>query len=362
MALRSIRILDFRNYKEMTAGPFGAVNILVGRNGSGKTNFLESVYLLSDLDSFRGVGLSDLVRWKQDHFYVSGVFDEDTVEAGYSAEKKVVKMNGRPAVLKEIKRTNPVVVFLPEDIRFITGGPDEKRDYIDHCLSLLDEDYRESVQRYQKTLKQRNAHLKASYREASVWDRELVRHGSRMIEKRLQFIQSANRHVSEIYQELYGDKPEIKYFNTFKIEHSIERSFRLALTESAAVERQKKVTVIGPHRDNYEVQIPEAGKRTARAFASQGQRRCMAIALNLYVADQMRKKMKKSPILLIDDILLELDTERRAGILKKFMGFSQVFFTATDLELFKGIPDGSPVFEIKDGSMNRRTADEAVQG
>lgn len=353
MALQSIRIIDFRNYKELAAGPFGPVNVLVGRNGSGKTNFLEAIYLLSELESFREVGLHDLVRWKQKAFHASGVFDGDTVEAGYSSEKKIVRVNGRPSERREIRKKNPIAVFLPEDIRFVTGNPDDKREFIDRCLSLLDDNYRESLLRYHKTLKQRNAHLKASYREAPVWDRELVQHGSRVIEKRLQFIQAANRNVGELYCELYGDRPEIKYFNTFKIEQSVEKSFRSALADSAQAERQKKYTVIGPHRDNYEVQVPEAERRTAKSFASQGQRRCMAIALKLFVADLMRKKLRKSPILLIDDVLLELDAERRTGIFGKFMGFEQVFFTATDLALFRGLPEGSPVFAVKGGTVAR---------
>lgn len=358
MAIRSIRILNYRNYTETAAGPFARSNIVAGRNGSGKTNFLESIYLMSELESFRGVALSDLIRWKQDTFYVAGDWDGDRVEVGFSADKRAVKWNGRPAVQKDLKRKNPVVVFLPEDVRIVTGDPDEKRDFIDSGISHLDADYRESLLRYQKALKQRNAHLKFSQKDASVWDRELVKYGSRVIGKRLKFIQGANVRIGEIYFSCYGVKPEIKYFNTFKIEDSIEKSFAESLRESGPAERQKKYTVVGPHRDNYEVLIPQAEKRTARSYASQGQRRTMAIAFNIHLSELLEKELGRAPVLLIDDVLLELDRERRAKVLELFLSRGQAFFTATDPSLFRDIIGKSALFEVKDGMILPRTVQQ----
>jgi DNA replication and repair protein RecF len=350
MRLNAIKLLDFRNYKRLELEQFGNTNILIGKNGSGKTNFLEAVFMLSQVHSLRGVSLPDMITWNETSFYICGTIEENRVEIGYSPQKKVIKLNNNPADINSLVSMHPIVAYLPEDMAMIAGSPDSRRAFIDQALSALDSDYRFALLRYQRAVRQKNAQLKISVHDAKIWNEELVKYGSRIIEKRLKLIQKISPMIKNIYLELYDDEIEMKYLNTFKIERSIPDSFQLALEQSAGLEQIKRHTLVGPHRDNFEIRKTS---KEVRSFASQGQKRALALVLKWSLLEEYRNISGSRPILLLDDVLLELDQGRRLKFLKKIIGHYQTFFTATSTELLKMVEDKVDIYEINQGAINK---------
>jgi DNA replication and repair protein RecF len=350
MRLNAIKLLDFRNYKRLELEQFGDTNVLIGKNGSGKTNFLEAVFMLSQVHSLRGVSLPDLITWNETSFYICGMIEENKIEIGYSPQKKVIKLNNNPAEINDLISRHPIVAYLPEDMEMITGNPDSRRAFIDQALSALDSEYWFSLHRYQRAVKQKNAQLKISFPESRIWNEELVKYGSKIIEKRLKLIQKINPVVRNFYTELYEDEIELKYLNTFKIERSISDSFQLALEKSAPMEQIKRHTLIGPHRDNFEIRMTS---KEVKSFASQGQKRALALVLKWSLLEERRNLTGIQPILLLDDVLLELDQGRRTKFLEKIVPHYQTFFTATSMELLKMVREKVQLYEINQGTINK---------
>jgi DNA replication and repair protein RecF len=343
MGLNAIKILNFRNYERIELSPFGKFNVLVGINGSGKTNFLEAIFTLSQNKPFRKVSMEDLIEWGKPSFYIGGTFGTAKKEIGYSLQKKMLRQNN--------SLLSPVVVCLPDDITIVSGSPEERRAFMDRTIGLLDRDYAQALLLFQRVLRQRNAQLKISARDVHIWDEDFVKYGSLVIEKRLIFMQKIGRRVKDIYSEFYGDEVELKYFNTFKIEGGVRQSFVKALEENKTIESRRKVSMSGPHRDNFEIRKHD---KKSRVFASQGQTRLLALALKLSLLEDLaREPAGPAPILLLDDVLLELDEKSRTKFLEKTASF-QTFLTTTSLDLLKGFtgdPAGENIFFVDNGTI-----------
>jgi DNA replication and repair protein RecF len=350
MSLNRIRLLDFRNYTRAELDSIPRVCVLSGANGSGKTNFLEAVHILARLEPVRPVPLSELVRWGATAFHVDGELGGEKMEVGFSSQKKVVKRGGESVTIGEYKSLYPVIGFLPDDILVVNGSPEERRAYLDRALSSMDPEYAAALSRYNRTLRQRNAQLRVRPREASIWDAELAKNGSILIVRRIAFAQFLARELSERYRELYGEGVEVRYLNTFRIERSVEESFRVALEKGRVLEAEKRYTLAGPHRDNLEVLSGANGKGT-RSFASQGQRRVLSLFLQLCVAIAARKAGGISPILLLDDVLLEVDEARRKRFLAMLPADSQIFATVLDPSALCGAFSDARVLRVEGGKM-----------
>lgn len=346
MSFSAIRLLHFRNYQDVEIKSFGRTNLILGENGSGKTNLLEALFFLARLLPIRSINAAGLVQWNEAAFYLRGEIDGDIVETGFSPQRKMLKLNQKPITASEYALKNPSVAFLPDDITIVTGSPDERRDFIDSALGIMDQEYRIQHQRYQRALKQRNAQLKLNPKDAPIWDHELVQSGSRIIEKRLQWVQSTNLWLKKWYERYYNSDIGIRYFNTFRIEASVAASFQKALELSRPSEVLKRHTLVGPHRDNFEI---EQGDKAARTFASQGQRRGIALALKLSMAQSLETLYHKKPILLFDDVLLELDDVRRNKFLEEVTPNYQTFFTATGNTLFQPVLNDSLIISVSKG-------------
>jgi DNA replication and repair protein RecF len=346
MPLEKIKILRFRNHKEIEIEGVSATNLLIGENGSGKTNFLEAIFLLCRASPFRSVSFSDLIQWNENSFYIGGLIDNLQAEIGYSLEKKVLKINSKTVSFQEFTSNQNVLTFLPEDIFIASGSPEDRRGFIDKILSSLDSEYFFALQRYHQALKQRNSQLKLAPKDAFIWNEELIRWGSKLIEKRLTWTQLINKSIRPIYYDWYQQEIELKYLNTFKIENSIADSFAKTLEKTKIQEVYKKCTQTGPHRDNFEI-LSRA--KNSRFFASQGQKRAISLALKLCFLENSEKIFGGAPILLIDDVLLELDANRREKFLERIGENYQTFFTATSKELLPTIQRKARVFRVENG-------------
>lgn len=325
--IRNIRFNNFRNLENSTIPCMGQTTLVYGLNGSGKSNLLEVLFFLSYAQAMRPVQPAELIRWGEDHLFAGAEFPDHLIECGLRPGRKVIRHNQDRLKAGLLPRINPVVAFLPQDITIITGRPEDRRIFLDQSLMLSDPSYGEILRTYYRALRQRNAQFRIDPAQVSIWDQELIRWGSQLIEKRLLFVRSLNQELKEIYQLLYEEEVELRYLNTFKIEQDIQASFAAALRSKNRLEIQRSHTLVGPHRDNFLIQRQN---RHSKVFASQGQTRALSIALKLGTLFYTFRQLERRPLILLDDVLLEIDRKRRELFLDRIaQGFSLVF-TATE--------------------------------
>ncbi len=342
------RCRNFRNLTDMQIPVLGHATLVYGLNGSGKSNFLESLFFLSYSQAMRPVQPQDLIKWKQDHFYLAASFGEDRIECGFQAGKKVIRHNNDRVKASLLPRINPVVAFLPQDINIITGRPEDRRVFLDQSIVLSDPSYPDALRFYNRALRQRNAQFKQDPSQVSIWNQELIRWGSQVIEKRLLFVRSLNQELKSIYKLLYGEEIELRYLNTFRIEKDIPSSFQTALGLQAKLELLRGHTLVGPHRDNFLIQLEE---KSSKVFASQGQTRAMSIALKLGTLLYTYRQLEQSPLILLDDVLLEIDRDRRELFLEQIRDQFPLVFTATEKNAVTELLKADTTLHISEGSI-----------
>jgi DNA replication and repair protein RecF len=341
-----LRTLDFRNLIDAETNTHGKEVFLVGENGQGKTNFLEAVYVCSYASSFRGGGDSEVVREGESQSAVAARFAGsvllpaageqalyDQVRVTYEPRKKTVYLDGkRLEDRRDLLGVAPSIVFCHEDMEFVTGSPERRRWFFDQTLGLVDLAYLEDLRKYRRVLKTRNTLLKTGgdpYPGASIrpmldaLDPQLAFYGFKLMEKR----REAVRGFSEIFGSLYAQVTGLaglglRYVPSWKaltlediqggLEASRERDLASALTLS------------GPHRDRY---LFMQGDREFAGKASTGQRRLLALLLRVAQARRFSDLTDARPILLLDDVLLELDLEKRRKFLAALPEYAQAFFT-----------------------------------
>ncbi len=350
MYLKDLQVVNFRNYKhqELTFKP--GVFIVQGANGQGKSNLLESIYVLCFGKSYRTHREHDLVFWQSPYYYLKGlVFLEERlyqVEVGYemAKQRKVHKTNGRAGRHLSSELLFPVVFFVPEDLELVRRGPEERRKYMDMEIGQGDPLYAGYLQRYKKALFQKNRLLKTRRPGVSPdallrpWNEQIVYFGSRLIQRRGEFVRNWNRLAGEHYQRLFEHEPDLEIVyeslgctcqSLGKVE-TVEKIFWEELSRVEGKERERGFSLAGPHKDDM---IFLLNHRDARRFASHGQQRGIVIALKAAQV-QYYKEMGKKPLFLLDDIFSELDEIRREKCYTLFEEAGQVFLTITRKEKY----------------------------
>lgn len=358
MFLERLIIKNFRNLNELELNFDRMINIFVGENGAGKTNFLEAIYFLAILKSFRTNQDKQLVKFGEKRFFLnSKILKKDTaidINVLFDSNQKKVKVNNK-ILTKIIDLIGQLIVvaFTPEDLEIVKGSPAIRRRFIDIELSQVSPIYLYHLQRYLKILKHRNQTLSALKRNGTVdikeleaWDDQLVEVGSQIISKRKELISKLNPLVEEIYPQISAGKEKMK------IEYKpcvIEEKFREKLKERQKQEIQQEVTLVGPHRDDISFYINDV---EARYFASQGQQRTITICLKLAELQNIHLQTDEFPILLLDDVTSELDKNRRDSLLKFIGADNQIFITTTDLNgLDSAFVKKACLFNVKQGKV-----------
>jgi len=338
MLLSTLRPRGFRNLEDQRL-EFPAQGVaIVGDNGQGKTNLLESIYYLEIFRSFRGAPDEQLVRFGGDVFRVEAeVLDDDRTHAIAAAfarrgKRKKVTVDGAepPRVGDAIGRLG-AVVFSPSDVAIVAGGPGGRRRYLDIVLSLAEPAYLRALQRYRQALAQRNAMLRRGVSPALVaaWNAGLLDWGSRVIAARAAWLREQadafERHFARISG---GARGRITYDPSVDREggaeagadpeSAIRERFAEQLERLAEREARRGMTLAGPHRDEIVIhgEGPDGDWIDVRAFGSGGQQRTAAIALRMVEADSVRGVRGRDPILLLDDVFAELDPGRARRILE----------------------------------------------
>jgi DNA replication and repair protein RecF len=338
---RELRLRQFRNFDALDLALPAAGVALIGENGAGKTNLLEAVYYLEIFRSFRGAADAQLVRFGEDTFFVRARFAAEgapdrVVEAGYSTrgQKKRVAVDGvEPDRLGDGIGNVGAVIFSPSDVELIAGGPGERRRFLDIVLSLAVPGYLPALQRYRSALRQRNALLRQGAADAVIeaWHDGLVEAGAIVTLARAEWIAAQAEAFAARYAAIAGGttgtmrfRPSIPAFDGGALHADalpdrahVADAFAGELRRVAARERERGMTIAGPHRDDVLFAMQTAdGPVDLREYGSGGQRRTAAIALRLVEAGALRATRGGDPILLLDDVFAELDEARAQRILE----------------------------------------------
>jgi len=347
------------------------LNVFVGPNGAGKSNLLEAVSILCTSQSHRGADAKHLFQTGKDEMLLRGKFDDPTEPEEMEVRQKAGRprqfvLNGRPQKrLRDWLGRTPLVSFSPDDLDLVKGEPSIRRRALNAVLCQVDPDYLESLQRYNKILAERNAALRqvaeGENREiVEPWTTSLLQEGVFLTLARRAFIAPFADGVRRRHAAL-ASKPEtvgLSYRPSFLLPsedaEAVTAANRRRLTELREAEIAVGSTLVGPHRDDLDISLDGS---PARDYASQGQQRTLSLAVKLAEGDFLQEKLGRAPVSLFDDVLSELDPDRKENLVSALSRHSQSLVSLTSLAEADGLLDRQPqIFDVADGAVRARTA------
>ena len=369
--VRAARLVNFRNYADATALFSPGLNIVVGDNAQGKTNLLEAISFATIGSSPRTPNDSEVVRWGADFTRVEmrvsldaaladDPSEERKVAVGYApGQKKRLMVDGAPAVSLASYAAGGTgvraVTFFPDDIRIVKGAPSDRREFLDNLLSSLRPSYARAVAEYAKAVQQRNQLLRrirdgfSSEKTLSTWDRKVMDLGSEVLRGREAATEPLNALFGSAVRALYGpEKAALDYSYSAPLDGYAE-----ALTEARGADIERGTTSVGPHRDDFAVLF---GGVSMTTYGSQGQQRLSTLALKFAAREYLRGETGQDPVLLFDDVMSELDEERRGYLSGYFLESTQAVITTTNLEYFgEEVLERARVVHISGGALTGAT-------
>ncbi len=333
MTVKRLAVENFRPYEKAELCPAPGVTLLYGGNAQGKTALIEALYLCCTGRSHRTNRDLELIRTGQ-------MFTRVTVEAERRDGRHDVEILLRPGEKKRLMIGGSVatrsgdlmghvtgVLFSPEDLRMVKDGPAERRRFVDMELSQMRPSYYAALQRYNRALLQRGTLLKTGDLSClDAWDEQLAKTGAEIMRARVGFVEKLAEIARGVHKSISGgERLEIEYRPGAKVEPNAEALLRL-LQESRSQDLRRMTTSVGPHRDDLAFMIADSD---ARAYGSQGQQRTLALALKLSELEVMRMETGEYPVLMLDDVMSELDPDRRRLLLERLTGV-QTLIASTD--------------------------------
>lgn len=363
MRIESVELRSFRNHVETKAEPSEGLNLILGENAQGKTSFLESVFLCAFGRSQRTSKDAELIMNGSDFAYVNVVLSTRTGRRTVTmklrrGQRKEILIDGRPAKrIGELMGVLNVVMFSPDDMVIVKGGPAERRRFMDMELSQMSPEYFYALQRYNEALKSRNAlfskELPTPDRDTlAAWDEVLAEAGGRLIRFRWQYMLTLAGHAARIHRELTdsGEALEADYYTCIDTRRvkTADRLLYDALKRAYSEDVRRGMTTVGPHRDDFGLKV---NRLELREYGSQGQQRTAALALKLSEISILSSTRRDRPVLLLDDVLSELDGKRQAALLRSISLCQTILTTASPTGLsLDDFPDAR-VFECKEGKL-----------
>ncbi|KUK55155.1 MAG: DNA replication and repair protein RecF [Atribacteria bacterium 34_128] len=379
MNVNKIRLIHFRNFWDVSLDFHSSLNVFIGNNAQGKTNIIESIYTLLRGASYRSKDDCNLINWKEKKSYLLGEVQKDNKECFqiniliqnidqqdhlYPKTKKVIKVNKKYQKKSWLlQRFNPVI-FTPEDLQIVKSSPTVRRKFLDEVIINLNPIYDQYLKDYNRILFQRNILLKNEkkvgnlIKQLSIWDEKIVELGTLIILYRIKTLQLLNQKVKSLHQMMTENKETLK----LKYNSNVLTSFTEDKEEISRILKQKinnaqgrdfklKVTTVGPHRDDYFI---INNKIDLGIYGSQGQQRTAVLALKMAELEILQEKENEYPPLLLDDVMSELDLERRRFLMQLIIEKPmQTFITninPDDLTQLKSIKD-SKVFRVRNGQV-----------
>ncbi|MCB4951065.1 DNA replication/repair protein RecF [Streptococcus mutans] len=360
MWIEKINLKHYRNYTAIESEFSQSLNVFVGQNAQGKTNFLEAIYFLSLTRSHRTRSDKELIQFGQKELNVSGLLNRVNgkipLEINLSNKGRTTKINYlKQPKLSDYIGTMTVVLFAPEDLQLIKGSPSLRRKFIDIDLGQIKPIYLSDLSNYNHVLKQRNAYLKSEKKVDTdflfVLDEQLVDYGSKVIEHRLDFIQNLTKEADKYHFSISNQQEHLKisYLSSVKFDHkkNIRDNFLNLLQKNRQGDIFKKNTSVGPHRDDLAFFINQMNA----SFGSQGQHRSLILSLKLAEIELIKTVTGDYPILLLDDVMSELDNYRQIKLLEGIKDNVQTFITTTSLKHLQQLPKKLKLFTINQGKV-----------
>ena len=358
MIIKSIELSNFRNYEKLNIQFDNGTNILYGDNAQGKTNILEAAFISGTTKSHKGSKDKEVIRFGQEESHIRTIVEKNEKE--YQIDMHLRNRGSKGVAINKIpiKKASElfgilnIVFFSPEDLNIIKNGPAERRRFLDAELCQLDKVYLSDLTKYNKILNQRNKLLKdICFRPdlmetLSVWDMQLIETGKRIIKRRKQFIEELNDIIGQIHSNISGGREKLN----LKYEPNIEDIF-FADELLKAKQKDLKIcqTTVGPHRDDMLFSVNDID---IRKYGSQGQQRTSALSLKLAEIEIVKKSIHNTPLLLLDDVLSELDSNRQNYLLNSISDI-QTIITCTGLEEFvKNRFHINKVFHVVNGTID----------
>jgi len=353
----SIKLSSFRNLADGELQIDADRVFLVGENGQGKTNFLEALYYLSFGSSFRGPVDSDAARRGSLTFSLSGRIrakssdmPDDDLRVSWEEKTKKIRLNDKPIRDRmELVERNPSVVFCHEDYGFAAGEPERRRFFFDQSAGLVSAGYIDLLREYRRILRQRNAALKSSREDLlELLDSQLAAKGIELMRERTRLQAEFDDRFALRYEavSLLGDDLRIRYKPNWPTDLGIVGVMK-RLADKRSEELALGTSLSGPHRDRWTF---VCGSRDFAATASTGQLRLLSLTLRMVQAEYYTAVTDRLPVLLLDDVLLELDRGKRKRFLDLLPAAAQAFFTFLPGESWEDYKAGSTlVYEVRDG-------------
>lgn len=358
MYIKNIHLENFRNYKSLDLEFDEKLNLILGDNAQGKTNLVESLYIMGLGKSFRTNNDQDMIAFEEDFSKaVSTVIDEDDetkIEIIYKKDGKILKLDNQKLQRSmDLLENVYVVVFSPDDLKIIKEGPDNRRKFLDRELCQIKPVYYSDLGNYKKVLKQRNYLLKERNNDKKlfeVFDEALADYGLRIAKERYNFSEKLQKISSEIHNHISGNKENLSvYYETKILKDFSKEDYKKLLNQNFEKDLFKGYTSFGPHKDDIGINVNGIDIRN---FGSQGQQRTAALSLKLAELGLIKEETGKNAVLILDDVLSELDNQRQQYLIES-MKDVQVFITTTqiDEELRRKLPSGR-AFQVDNGQVH----------
>lgn len=372
MVIKTLNIQNFRNYTSLHLELDDKINIVYGENGQGKTNLLESIYLLGFTTSHRSFTSDNLIKSGEEKAIIKGKLIKEIpyeLEIDLTRTKKMVKIDDK-VVSKQadyIEKMN-VIIFSSEDLDLIKGSPGERRKYFNLELSQLSINYYSALSDFNKLLKIRNEYLKELNLNMNVdlnyfhiLTDYLVNKSIFIYQMRNKFVEKLNKICPPIFEEIAGIKKfNIKYIPSVELENFDKENIKKALEDAYNNHLEKEIrlksTLYGPHRDDFTFNIEN---NNLREFGSQGQQKMAIITIKLSEIEVFKKFKQTSPIILLDDVFSDLDNTKKNNLLKHINKDMQVIITTTDLDsIDEKLLSKAKLIHIKNGKIVKKEVEK----
>ena len=348
MYIERLELKDFRNYESIELEFSSKINVFIGENAQGKTNLMESLYVLSMAKSHRTSNDKELIRWDADYGKIRGAIQK---KYGHLPLELTLSKKGKKAKVNHLEQTKlsnyigqlNVVMFAPEDLYLVKGSPQVRRRFLDMEIGQISPVYLHDLLQFQKILKQRNHLLKQNQGKPflkdvmfDVYTEQYIDAAVKVIQKRFQFMDLLQKWAEPIHFGISRglEKLTVSYYSTSGVragltEDEMKEHLEKKLADSQKRELDRGVTLTGPHRDDLQFFVNDYDVQT---YGSQGQQRTTALSLKLAEIELIKQEVGEAPVLLLDDVLSELDDYRQSHLLNTIQGDVQTFVTTTSVE------------------------------
>ena len=348
MYIEEVSLTNYRNYVKMNVSFENKVNLILGENAQGKTNIMESIYVLAMAKSHRTSNDKDLIRWEEEYAKIEG-----RVKKRNSSHplQLVISKKGKKAKFNHIEQQKlsqyignlNIVMFAPEDLNLVKGSPQIRRRFIDMEIGQVSPVYMHDLSQYQKVLQQRNHLLKqlqtGRQKDQTILDvitTQLINIAVKIVLKRFEFLFLLQKWAEPIHFGISrgSETLEVKYKPSIEVSEETDLSKMIEAYEEKFAKMKEReiergVTLAGPHRDDLAFYV---NQKDVQTFGSQGQQRTTALSLKLAEIELIFSEIGEYPILLLDDVLSELDNFRQSHLLNTIQGKVQTFVTTTSVD------------------------------